>query len=193
MNTNLPFDLGKTYFDGRTVDTAVAAQLGFVGQCYWVLTGLSGKTKSRVRVVKNGSGVTLKAGNPVQLNGNKTQITGLAAAFNGKCGVVDYGLNSSGVPANDYCYVCEEGPWRDRTPDAMTTAQERADGTPLTAKTLAASTNATSAGLVGRTTAPTDATHAMQIIDGTVARAISACTSGETATLKNIYLDVKWS
>lgn len=189
--TSLPFPLGKTYFDGNTVDTAVHNSLGWVGQTYDVLTGLDGKTLTRVIAVKNGSGITLPKGTPVQLDAGLNEIVGCAAGYNQQVGVVDYTLNSSGCPANDYCYVAVKGPFKVRTPDAMAAGTHWTAGDRLTAKTLAASTVAVSAGIIGRVAA-TDAAHGVALIDGTIGRAAEAATTGETASLKQLILEVNF-
>jgi hypothetical protein len=191
MNTSLPFPLGKTYFQGETVDTNVHNLLGWVGQSYLVHTGLDGKTLTTVIAVKNGSGITIPKGTPVQLDAGLNEIVGVAAGYNQQCGVVDYTLNSTGCRANDYCYVAVKGPFKALTPDAMAAGTHWTSGDRLTAKTLAASTVAVSAGIIGRVAA-TDAAHGVALIDGTIGRAAEAATTGETATLKQLVLEVKF-
>lgn len=190
-NTSTPFPVGQTYFKGETVDTDAYEYVGFIGQTYAYKTGIGGgNVLSCIRVVKNSSGVALPGGKPVQLNANRTEIIGFGSSYGQKAAAVD-GYLSDPVPDGDLCYVFEEGPALILTPDVLG-AGNFASGDPLTAKTIAASTNATSAGFVKRLSS-SNATDVMAYLDGTVARAISAATTDETDTLKAVFMDIKWS
>lgn len=126
---NLPFPIGKTFFDGQTIATAdVTASKSLEGREYWiedldysasVPTRRSGLLK-RVRVVRNNSGIALL---PKRLAILENTAGVYGGRVDGMCRLgygsttlpavafpIDEFLPTAGVPNNDLFYITVEGP-----------------------------------------------------------------------------------
>lgn len=110
--TSLPFPLGQTYFNGETIPSDFDyAQLGFIGQEYWVKDpSVTDNRMSRVRVVRNAAATAITPDVTVDLNAEGSRVTA-------EDGVSTYPTEpkvdpnlADDVPVGDLCYIYIEGP-----------------------------------------------------------------------------------
>jgi len=194
---------GKTFYDGRTIDSNNLQGTSLEGQEYefddfnWSSTALTKPLRTRhkvkVRIVRNVSGATLAAKYLARLI--KTDTVNMFNRTDGyarlvtdtPCYPIDEFLPSSGVPNNDLCYVVVSGPSECYTGLAADATNVINVGDILVALT-AATTGATTAGRLGAQ----DLTGATAVlanqVQGRLARALSAKTTANTgvAVLVNI-------
>lgn len=195
----LPFEIGTTFYGSNTASVEDRST-AWEGKEFWIQDldystqpyrfrtyGATGWKK--IRIMRNTSGITILPGAIVQsATVIGTRFDGLSSvSYSRDQFVVDEFLNATtGVPANDLCYVTVEGVCRARvsvTPaEAVWTA-----GSNVYNVTAAASTTTTTAGrafagaVIGAaTTYPGD-----QVV-GRLGVALSACTTNETGSLKLI-------
>lgn len=198
-----PFPLGKTFYDGRTIDTSNYGGVNLEGQvCTFTNVNVpSGATTLRTvledgpivaRLVRNTSGIALLP----------SRIAIYASGFNDKrvdgythttaqqgAGIVDPFLPSTGVPNGDLFWLIEEGTVPVRR-SLSNSAADDAAGDILYAIT-AATSQATTAGRFTRwvgtfTAAETTDSGAANILLNNIGRAMSACTTAGTNQLKNV-------
>lgn len=187
---DLPFKKGRTLYGG-SVPTS-GANYAFCGTEFEAKdsTTTSGR-KITLRAVKNGSGITLYAKQPVQLNAVGDTILGYARLPDVPWVVLDDEIGAAGVVANDACFVHVKGPCTVKTAGASLIGI--AAGDPIVAATAANSTAAgtTAAGVNRRTDAITNGTVASTVNDGVMARAITAATTNQTATEIRVNMDAR--
>ena len=190
-HVNLPFKKGETLY-GATVGGSVpssGANYNFIGQEY---TYDDPTTHAQVvlRAVKNESGIALYGQQPVVLNSAGTKILGYARLPDSRWVVLDDSLPSTGVAANDVCFVVVRGPCTVKTAGANLLAI--VDGDMIVAATAANSTAAgTTAAGVNKIGALAAATDASTINNGVMARAISAATTNNTQTGIRVRMDAR--
>lgn len=196
--------LGRTYYDGRTIDTAnYGSSVDLEGQEATYRNNAIPSTGQTLvlplngapilaRVVRNVSGINLLPGRAViyaagfqdrRVDGY-TNTTAQRAA-----GIVDPFLPSTGVPNGDLFLIIEEGTIPVRRALSNSAADD-AEGDFLYAIT-AATSQATTAGRFTRwvgtfTAAETTDGTAFNIAQNYFGRAMSACTTAGTNQLKNI-------
>lgn len=157
------------------------------------------------RIVRNSSGIALLPGTLVQwATGYRNRRVGGYAnvSYAESAGFVDDQISGT-VRANDLFFLVQEGPTRQYTPHAGVAGNECSAGSLLYAGTMENSTgNATSTrgghlqvwdgefNLTDVTTAP-NSTKVLHVARNVVAVAVSAVTSGETNTLKNVIACIK--
>lgn len=200
-DTTAPFDRGRTFYDGRTIDTnnydgthleGLVASFPDTDPSNRTLRRSAGQTICVL--VRNTSGVTLPP----------KRAVAWASGYRGKrvdsitrttaqevAGIVDEHVGTGGVPNGDLFWLCVKGPSLVKAP--LTGAEHAvaagiAIGDMLVALTQAtsSSTNAITGG--GRFTTQNGTFSAAQTTDGTailmlankVGRAMSAITSGQT-------------
>lgn len=198
VSGSTPFSLGKTYYDGRTIDTSNYGGVGLEGQvCTFTNVVVpSGSTTLRVplndgpiqaRLVRNVSGITLlpgrlviyKAGQQDKRVDGYTSTTAERAA-----GVVDPWLNATtGVPNGDLFWIVISGTVPVRR-SLSNSAADDAEGDTLYAIT-AATSQATTAGRFTRwvgtfSAAETTDGTAAKILRNAIGLAMSACTTAGT-------------
>lgn len=203
VSGSTPFGLGKTYYEGRTVDTSNYGGINLEGQVvtFTNINILSGNTSVRTtledgpiqaRLVRNVSGITLLPGRLViyKAGQNDKRVDGYSSTTSQRvAGVVDPFLPSTGVPNGDLFYAIIEGTIPVRRALSNSAADD-AEGDTLYAIT-AATSQATTAGRFTRwvgtfTAAETTDGGAYAISQNNIGRAMSACTTAGTNTLQNI-------
>lgn len=200
-----PFDLGKTYYDGRTIDTSNYGGVELEGQTATFVNRkvqASGTTVRLqlednalvARLVRNVSGIALLPGRLViyKASFNNKRVDGYTSTTAQRAaGVVDPFLPSTGVPNGDLFWIIEEGTVPVRR-SLSNSAADDAEGDVLYAIT-AATSQATTAGRFTRwvgtfTAAETTDGSAANILLNNIGRAMSACTTAGTNQLLNVRL-----
>lgn len=203
VSGSTPFSLGKTYYDGRTVDTSNYGGVNLEGQvCTFTnINVLSGATTVRTpledgpiqaRLVRNVSGINLLPGRLViyAAGYNDRRVDGYSYQdFQRVAGVVDPFLPSTGVPNGDVFWLVIEGTVPVRRALSNSAADD-AENDVLYAIT-AATSQATTAGRFTRwvgtfTAAQTTDGSAFNLANNNIGRAMSACTTAGTNQLKNV-------
>ena len=207
ITSSPPFDLGQTYYAGRTVDTANYGGVALEGQrcCFTNRNVQSTSTQLRTiledapiyaRCVRNVSGIALLPGRLAiyQTTNYDKRIDGYTSTTAQKsAGVVDPFLPAAGVPNGDLFWVIEEGivPVRRALSNS---AADDAVGDTLYAIT-AATSQATTAGRFTRwvgtfAAAETTDGSSFNIISNNIGRAMSACTTAGTNQLQNVRIRI---
>lgn len=121
---NPPFERGKTFYGGRTIDTSNLEGLQYEGKEYEfndenpALASVRSNRKCRVRVVRNweptGAAILPKnvvAGSTQAIDSStyKERVI-LAGSLSIPQGVVDEYLPAAGAPVGDLCYIVIRGP-----------------------------------------------------------------------------------
>lgn len=182
-----PFERGKTFYDGATIDTNDLPQ-NFEGKEYVfndidyssTTDGLKpnrSHKKVRCRVVRNSSGIALLPKRLVKYDltagaqfGRVSGYTTLTAED--WAGVVDEFLPTAGVPANDYFYIVVEGPTEMLMP-LSNLASDIAIGDRLVSITAATSQSTTAGRITAQTMAFTEAVLGNQV-QNVIGRALTA-------------------
>lgn len=183
MNSNRPFKKGDTLYGGSVPSSG--ANYAMVGQEYLHNDSSTGRPQV-LRAVKNASGITLYGRLPVQLNPAGTEITGYARTTEEEYVILDDDLGSSGVAANDVCYVVTKGdPLVKTAPSGLL---EIAAGGRLVAHTQA---NSTVAGTTAAGVNLLAATTSVPLNRAVMAKAISAATTNNTNTAIRVRIDAR--
>lgn len=152
----------------------------------------------RLMLVKNSSGISLLPRRLVKFKGGSSyrrEVDGYAnVSAEEVAGVVDEFLPSTGVPTGSFFYIVVSGPTTVVTPDAGSAFNgDISIGSVLVAATAAASTGVTAGRVavqnITASSATSDYSSIMNNVQNRVARAMSAATTGQTATA--ILCDVK--
>lgn len=214
VTSALQVELSQTFYGpDQTIDTSDYAGINLEGQSKVVkdldpddtLKLRSAKIRKAV-LMRNVSGVTLYKGMAVspQAGYEGKRFDGLTEVAAARCaGVINDQLNAAGVRNGDMCLVITEGP--NLCYSGNTEGDAYSAGDFVYAKTAASST----ANTVGGTTADdggkivardssltcsaaesTDGTLA-KIVKNGLGRALSACTTAETNTLKLVDLNIE--
>lgn len=206
-----PFQRGKTFYGGRTIDTSNYEGIQLEGQTV-IFAAMKAPDGSPVQpqydggdveavIVRNVSGVALAPKQLVSFSASSngrvdgyTDITAEAVA-----GVVDPRLPAAGVPNGDLFYlIVRDKNCLVKTPIVGWTG-DIAIGAVVYAQTAAASTGTTAGRVLGWNTAGTFANATANVTDGTlfnlllnnIGRAKSARTTGETSADLLIDLQIK--
>ena len=207
VSGSTPFGLGKTYYEGRTIDSTKYGAVPLQGQvCTFTNVVVpSGSTTLRTllndgpiqaRLVRNVSGIALlpgrlaiyKAGQQDKRVDGYTNTTAQRAA-----GVVDPWLPAAGVPDGDVFWIVISGTVPARRALSNSAADD-AEGDTLYAIT-AATSQATTAGRFTRwvgtfTAAETTDGGAAAILSNNIGLAMSACTTAGTNQNKNVRIRI---
>lgn len=202
---NLPFDRGEYQSDDSTQLVTTSQMNQLLGRRYIVEDidyynsgGVGAKPLRSGKfvtlcLVKNGNSAAAMLPKHVVKFDTTAGNYGSVVKFDGSvaaedvAGVVDEFLPSSGVPAGSYFYIVVEGPSSVITPDAGAAFNgDIAVGSLLVAATAASSTGTTS-GRVGvanitASTQTADYSSIQNPIINAIGRALSAATTGNTAT-----------
>jgi hypothetical protein len=198
---DLPFDVGKTFYDGGSIDSANLGGQHLEGKEYWVEdnnpsdnTSRSGRLR-KLRIVRNVSGVALLPKYLVQFDTTAgkfgQQVSGYSGTDNMKAYPVDEYLASAGVPDDDLFYIVCEGPAMCVTSLTGDAQNNFAVGDHMVAATGAGTTAATTAGRIEQipTGAATDVLR--DSVANRVGVALTARTTDNTDT--DTLIDVgKW-
>lgn len=196
--------LGKTYYDGRTIDTSnYGNSVDYEGQPATyrnIVTPSTGQTlvlplnggAIMARVVRNVSGINLLPGRiAIYAAGfDRKRVDGYTSTTAQRgAGIVDPWLPSTGVPNGDLFLLIEDGTVPVRRALSNSAADD-AEGDLLYAIT-AATSQATTAGRFTRwvgtfTAAETTDGSSVSIIRNSIGLAMSACTTAGTNSLKNV-------
>ena len=197
VSGSTPFSLGKTYYDGRTIDTSNYGGVNLEGQvCTFTnINVLSGSTTVRTpledgpiqaRLVRNVSGIALLPGRLViyKAGFNDKRVDGYTSTTAQRAaGVVDPYLPTAGVPNGDLFWIVISGTVPVRRALSNSAADD-AENDVLYAIT-AATSQATTAGRFTRwvgtfSAAETTDGTAFNVITNNIGRAMSACTTAGT-------------
>lgn len=191
-NENLPFERGKTFYQGGTIDTADLAGLNLEGKEYIVedIHPTTGAIRTqqyvKLRIVRNVSGVALLPKHGVVFDTTNAgkyggRVIGYSILTAGESHPVDEYLNATtGCPNNDLCYIVMEGPGVVLTTKDGDASNVIALGGWVVAATAAASTHSTTAGRV-EVQDLTGATALLaEQVQNRIGRALSAKTTANT-------------
>lgn len=131
-STELPFEVGSTYFAGRASADIVIdeASSNYEGREYVVddiiMTpgstkgNLRSRSKKTLRIVRNTSTIALAAKRAVVFQNGYfgRRVDGYNSSDMGVCALVDEYIGSAGVPVNDLFYIVIEGPATGKSPNA---------------------------------------------------------------------------
>lgn len=206
-----PFDLGKTYYEGRTIDTTSSyANVGGITlegsksqfQNHQVLAaGTSLRltlvdAPMLVKVVRNVSGIALLPGRMVvyKTGTNQKRVDGYTSTTAQSCaGIVDPFLPAAGVADGDLFFIVLEGVIPVRRQLSNSAADDAEDD--ILYAITAATSQATTAGRFTRwvgTFTPTETTDgsAFRIQRNAIGLAASACTTAGTNQLMNVRVRI---
>lgn len=201
---SLPFDVGKTFYGGGTIDATALGGEHLLGKEYLVPDDNPSNGKSRtgrlrkLRIVRNTSGAALLPKRLVSFSTVAGEfggyVDGYADVINERSFPVDEYLAAAGVPDDDLFYIVIEGPAVVKTSLAGDAQNNIALGDIVVAAT-AVTSGATTSGrcekavISGATTGAVNEDH-LRAIQRAIGRAMTARTTANTDN--DILIDVGW-
>lgn len=194
-----PFQRGHTMYEGITVDMTKIPPAGQslegtewefadVDLSQYGAEQMRSNETVRVRVVRNVSTIALAAKRLVTMQKTGTdgryyegRVDGYVNTTADRCFPVDEWIGSAGVPINDLFYVVVRGPAVLLT-DNATLSANIAVGDQMVSATAAASTSTTLGGGANSQDLTGATTLLANQIRNAIGRALSACTTGNTAS-----------